>query len=61
LVARDVAIIPAEKLRDPNTTDYLLASANNRRRLTAALRRARTGKGRPMTVAKLRKSVGLDR
>lgn len=57
---KDVAIIPAEKLRELDTTDYLLASEANRRRLMTALRDARAGKGRPMTVSALRKLVGLD-
>ncbi|MGB7158839.1 MAG: type II toxin-antitoxin system Phd/YefM family antitoxin [Tepidisphaeraceae bacterium] len=57
---RDVALIPVEKLRHLDTTDYLLASPGNRRRLRAALRRARAGKPRVMTVAQLRKDVGLD-
>ncbi len=56
----DVAIIPAEKLRHLDTTDYLLASPKNRRRLMSALRLARAGKsGRAMTLPELRKHVGL--
>ncbi len=55
----DVAIIPAEKLRHLDTTDYLLASPKNRRRLLRALRRVRAGKGRRMTLAQLRKHVGF--
>ena len=56
----DVAIIPADKLRHLDTTDYLMASAKNRRRLLEALRDARRSKGRPMTVRQLRKRVGLS-
>jgi antitoxin YefM len=56
---RDVAIIPAERLRDLDTTDYLMSSPKNRTRLLTALRNARRGKGRAMTVAQLRKQIGL--
>jgi len=56
---KDIALIPAEKLRDVDTTAYLLSSAKNRRRLLSALRDARAGKGRVMTVEQLRKNVGL--
>ena len=52
---RDLAIIPAEKLRDMDTTDYLLASPKNRKRLLDALRDSRAGKGRRMSVGQLRK------
>ena len=55
----DVAIIPAERLRHLDTTDYLMASPKNRRRLLEALRDARSSKGRPITVRQLRKRVGL--
>ena len=56
----DVAIIPAKKLRQLDTTDYLLSSPSNRRKLLAALRRARAGKGRTMTIAELRREAGLE-
>ena len=57
---KDLAVIPADKLRDIDTTDYLLASPKNRRRLHSAIRNARAGKGRAMTIGQLRKEVGLD-
>lgn len=54
----DVAIIPAQKLRELDTTDYLMASPKNRRRLLEALRDSRTGtRFRRMTVRQLRKLV----
>jgi PHD/YefM family antitoxin component YafN of YafNO toxin-antitoxin module len=56
----DLAIIAADKLRDLDTTDYLFASPRNRRRLQVALRDAKTGKGRTMSVQALRQQVGLD-
>jgi len=40
-----------------DTTDYLLASPKNRQRLLAALRNARAGKGRRLTVGQLRKFI----
>ena len=58
---KDLAIIPAEKLREMDTTNYLLASPANRRRLLSALRDSRAGKGKPMTIRELRKRVGLDK
>jgi antitoxin YefM len=56
----DFVIISADKLRDLDTTEYLLASPKNRRRLLSALRDARAGKGRTMTVAQLRRQVGME-
>jgi PHD/YefM family antitoxin component YafN of YafNO toxin-antitoxin module len=56
---RDLALIPAEKLGDIDTTAYLLASPKNRRRLLTALRQSRAGRGKRMTVEQLRRSVGL--
>jgi len=40
-------------------TAYLLRSPKNAERLLSALQRAKKGKGKPETVAQLRKSVGL--
>jgi hypothetical protein len=51
-----------KKVRDLDTTDYLLASPRNRRRLLTALREARAGKGgERMTIAELRRHVRLDK
>ena len=56
-----IAIIPVEKLREIDTTTYLLASPRNRQRLLSALRRSRSGKaGRRMTIQQLREMVGVD-
>jgi antitoxin YefM len=57
---KDLVVMPIERLRDFDTTEYLLASPKNRRRLLEALRDAKAGRGRPMSVADLRKSVGLN-
>ena len=54
-----VALIDADELERLSTAAYLLASPRNRRRLLAALRQSRAGKGRAMTVDELRKEVGL--
>jgi len=41
-------------------TAHLLQSPRNAERLLAALRRAKQGKGRPESVEKLRREMGLD-
>jgi antitoxin YefM len=41
-------------------TAHLLCSPRNARRLLAALQRAKRGKGKPESVGKLRREVGLD-
>lgn len=56
---RDVAILPADELASYMETAYLLRSPKNAERLLSALQRAKKGKGKPETVAQLRKSVGL--
>ena len=56
---KDVAIIAADELERLSTTAYLLASPRNRRRLLAALRQSRAGRGRRMTLDQLRKEVGI--
>jgi len=56
---KDLLILPADRFREFDTASYLLASSRNRTRLLAALRDARAGKGRPMTVKSLRAKVGL--
>jgi antitoxin YefM len=56
---KDVAIIAADELERLSTTAYLLASPRNRRRLLAALRQSRAGRGRRMTQEQLRKEAGL--
>jgi antitoxin YefM len=55
--ARDVALIPASELAGLMETAHLLRSPRNARRLTAALRRAKTGKVRPGTASALRKEM----
>lgn len=58
---KDVAILPADELESLSTTAYLLASPRNRKRLLAALRQSRQGKGRRMTVEQLRRELGLEK
>ncbi len=55
---QDLAVIAAEKLRELDTTAYLLASPKNRRRLLAGIRAARAGKGRVLTAQEFRKQFG---
>jgi antitoxin YefM len=59
--AKDVALIPADELASLMETAYLLRSPANARRLLAALRRAKRGKGKPQSVEKLRREMGLER
>lgn len=59
--AKDVALVPADELASLMETAYLLRSPRNAKRLLAALRRAKQGKGKPEPVEKLRREMGLDR
>ncbi len=55
----DVAMIAADELSSILETAHLLRSPANAKRLNAALKRARAGKGRSMTARQLRLAVGL--
>ena len=57
--AADVALVPADELAGLTETAYLLRSPKNARRLRSALRRANRQIGRPETVDKLRRELGL--
>ena len=59
--AKDVALIPADELSSLMETSYLLRSPANAKRLRAALRRTKQGKGKPESVDKLRREMGLER
>ena len=59
--AKDVALIPADELSSLMETAYLLRSPANAKRLRAALRRAKQGKGKPESVEKLRRETKLER
>jgi len=56
----DVALIAADELRSLIETAHLLRSPRNAERLLRALARATQRKGRPQTIAKLRRDLGLD-
>jgi antitoxin YefM len=56
----DVAIIAADELRGLIETAHLLRSPKNAERLLRALARAKKGKGKPESIAKLRRDFGLD-
>jgi len=58
--SRDVALVPAAELAGLMETAHLLRSPENARRLLTALRSAERGKGKPETIEKLRRSVGID-
>ena len=57
--AKDVALVPAEELAGLMETAHLLRSPQNARRLLAALRRAEGRAGKPESVEKLRREMGL--
>lgn len=56
-----VALIAVDELRSLIETAHLLRSPQNAERLLKALARAQQGKGRPQSLAKLRRDVGLDK
>jgi antitoxin YefM len=56
----DIALIAVDELRSLIETAHLLRSPKNAERLLKALARAQQGKGRPQSIAKLRRDVGLD-
>ncbi len=55
----DVAMIAADELSSILETAHLLRSPKNARRLAAALKRARAGKGRRLNPSQLRSAAGL--
>jgi len=59
--AEDVALVSAAELRSLQETLHELRSPRNAVRLLAALKRARSRKTRPQSVASLRKEVGLGK
>jgi antitoxin YefM len=56
----DVAMISAAELAGLDETAHLLRSPKNAKRLLKALRRAERGEGKPGTIEKLRREVGLE-
>lgn len=56
---KNVALISAAELSSLEETAYLLRSPENKKRLFRSIRRAEAGKGKPSTVAQLRRDVGL--
>lgn len=58
--AKDVALIPADELAGLLETAHLLRSPRNAERLMSALDKARRGKGKRMSLERLRREVGLD-
>ena len=56
---RDVALVPATELASLTETEYLLRSPNNAKRLLGAIRDAKRGRLRKMTMEQLRREVGL--
>jgi antitoxin YefM len=57
--AKDVALVPADELAGLMETAHLLRSPKNAQRLIRALRRAERRKGKPETIDKLRRELGL--
>ena len=58
--ARDVALVPAAELAGLTETAHLLRSPRNARRLLSALRRAQRRQGKPQSIDKLRREMGLE-
>ena len=56
---KDVALIPATELAGLEETAHLLRSPNNAKRLLGAIRDAKRGRLRKMTMEELRREVGL--
>ena len=59
--AKDVALVRADEWNAVLETAHLLRSPRNVRRLMAALRSAKSGKGKSIPVDKLRREFGLER
>jgi antitoxin YefM len=59
--AEDVALVSAAELKSLEAALHELRSPRNAARLLAALKRARSGKTKPQSVAALRKEVGMER
>lgn len=57
--AKDVALVPAKELTGLMETAHLLRSPRNAQRLLTALARAERRKGKPESVSKLRRELGL--
>jgi antitoxin YefM len=57
--AGDVALVPAQELAGLMETAHLLRSPQNAKRLVSALRKAMQKKGRPESLEKLRREMGL--
>ena len=58
--AEDVALISVSELSSIRETAHLLRSPRNAERLLKALLRAKSGKGRARTIARLRNELQLD-
>jgi len=56
----DVALLPAKELSGLMETAHLLRSPKNAQRLLKALQRATKRKGKPESLEKLRKDLGLN-
>jgi antitoxin YefM len=55
----DVALVAADELSSLIETAHLLRSPKNAQRLLSALKRARSRKLKPRSVAQLRREIGL--
>jgi antitoxin YefM len=56
---KKVALIPADELAGLLETAHLLRSPKNAQRLLTALRRATSGRGKPESIEKFRREIGL--
>ena len=58
--AKDVALVPAAELSSLMETAHLLRSPKNAQRLIRTLRRAERRAGKPESLDKLRREMGLE-
>ncbi|TXT19774.1 MAG: prevent-host-death family protein [Planctomycetota bacterium] len=59
--ADDVALVAASELSGLFETAHLLRSPKNARRLTTALKRAQSRRGKVESVSRLRQETGIER
>jgi len=59
--ARDVALVAADELEAITETAHLLRSPKNAQRLLTALRRARSRRLKPQTIAQIRRELRLGK
>jgi len=59
--SKDVALVAADELNSLLETAHLLRSPRNAERLLSALKRASQGKGKPESLASLKRDLGFGK